>query len=392
MQCKFCKKTLSSKSALHAHQKYTQYCLRIQGKSVKGQFQCKICKKTFVRKSVMENHSCNRSTIQKLLEQSQKRVVETEKENQFLTTQLESTLAQLKDLQERYDKLSMAAVKRPTTETIIEIEPEMSSSEEPDSDSENEETKYELVPLNVGKDFQIEYREKDGYIDVTNLCRAGGKKINDWKRLNKTEAFFQALSSTTGIPVVELIQMETGGNGKRHTWVHPLVAINIAQWISPRFDVKVSGWVYEAMMTGKVDITNTTSYKRLVEENKGQKFQIKHLTKKYVRRQTRKVIKERNVIYILTTKLMKKDRRYIMGKATNLTNRLSTYNKSDEHQVVYYQKCNDERQMNITEQLVFQKLESHREQANRERFILPIDKDSTFFIDVVKQCIAFVQN
>ena len=28
---------------------------------------------------------------------------------------------------------------------------------------------------------------------------------------------------------------------------------------------------------------------------------------------------------------MKKERRYILGKAENLTNRLSVYNKSDEH-------------------------------------------------------------
>jgi len=48
--------------------------------------------------------------------------------------------------------------------------------------------------------------------------------------------------------------------------VHPHVAINIAQWNSLAFDVKVSGWVYEIMMTGKVDITNTTSFKKLQEE------------------------------------------------------------------------------------------------------------------------------
>ena len=45
---------------------------------------------------------------------------------------------------------------------------------------------------------------------------------------------------------------------------------------------------------------------------------------------------------------MKKDRVYILGKATNLTNRLSTYNKSDEHEVVYYQGCGDEETMSIS--------------------------------------------
>jgi hypothetical protein len=49
------------------------------------------------------------------------------------------------------------------------------------------------------------------------------------------------------------IKHKTGYGSEQGTWVHPQVAINIAQWISPQFDVKVSGWVYEIMMTGKVD-------------------------------------------------------------------------------------------------------------------------------------------
>jgi hypothetical protein len=38
---------------------------------------------------------------------------------------------------------------------------------------------------------------------------------------------------------------------------------------------------------------------------------------------------------------MKKDRIYILGKATDLTSRLFTYNKSDKHEVVYFQECGD---------------------------------------------------
>jgi hypothetical protein len=48
--------------------------------------------------------------------------------------------------------------------------------------------------------------------------------------------------------------MNTGGNGERRAWVHPQVAINIAQWISPEFDVKVSAWIYELILTGKVEV------------------------------------------------------------------------------------------------------------------------------------------
>ena len=105
---------------------------------------------------------------------------------------------------------------------------------------------------------------------------------------------------------------------------------------------------------------------------------IKKLTDKYVKKRERKQYPEQNVIYILTTHSLKKDRRYILGKATNLTNRLSTYNKSDEHEVIYYQSCGEKDDMSMVEPMVFKKLEDHREQANRERFVLPENKDIIF--------------
>ena len=90
-------------------------------------------------------------------------------------------------------------------------------------------------------DYHLLYRKKDGFVDVTNLCKAGGKKYNDWNRLEKTQAFLRVLSGSAGIPADLLIQSVTGGNCKNQgTWVHPQVAINIAQWISPEFDVQVS--------------------------------------------------------------------------------------------------------------------------------------------------------
>jgi hypothetical protein len=191
--------------------------------------------------------------------------------------------------------------------------------------------------------------------------------------LEKTKTFLRVLSSSVLISTDELIKYNSGSIHERATWVHPQVAINISQWISPQFDVNVSGWVYEIMMTGKVDITNTTSFKQLQKDNKDQKIKIQYLTKKYVKAQPRVQYEEMNVVYILTTKSMKKERRYVLGKATNLTSRLSVYNKSDEHEVVYYASCEDENTMGCVENMVFQYLKDYREQANRERFVLPED-------------------
>ena len=79
-----------------------------------------------------------------------------------------------------------------------------------------------------------------------------------------------------------------------------------------------------------------------------------------------------------------------MGKATNLTNRLSTYNKTDEHEVIYYQSCKTKEDLAIIEKMIFRKLEPYREQANRERFVLPEGESVSLFINTIKKSIEFL--
>lgn len=97
----------------------------------------------------------------------------------------------------------------------------------------------------------ITLRSKDGYFNATAMCKAAGKKWNDYARLGATQAFAAELAAATGIPATELIQSLAGGQPDlQGTWVHPQVAINLAQWLSPKFAVKVSEWIY-AWMTGR---------------------------------------------------------------------------------------------------------------------------------------------
>jgi hypothetical protein len=49
-----------------------------------------------------------------------------------------------------------------------------------------------------------------------------------------------------GIPITELVQSIRGGTPElQGTWVHPQVAIALAQWLSPEFAVKVTKWERE---------------------------------------------------------------------------------------------------------------------------------------------------
>ena len=259
-------------------------------------------------------------------------------------------------------------------------------------------TKYKDVPEEVVKkdfqslklkdNYQLEYRETDGYINITNLCKAGGKEFKSWNRIDKTKRFLEVLSSTVRILTVELLKQEQGGNGERHTWAHPQVAINIAQWISPEFDVLVSKWVYEIMLTGKVDIRDnktTQELDQMNKENKLLKNRVKLLESKVLQKQPRETFENgKNVIYIVTTEYKEAQGHYKIGKAKDLKERMSVYNTSDKHEVIFYTNCRNKKSMDLLEQLIHMKLEDKRIEPNKEWFLS--EEDAEDFIKTIEEC------
>jgi hypothetical protein len=113
----------------------------------------------------------------------------------------------------------------------------------------NHQYSLSLISHTVDKSV-IEQRASDGYINATAMCKAAGKQMNDYTRLDTTKAFLQELSSDTGIPVSQLIQVLKEGWKGQGTWAHPQVSTHLAQWLSPKFAVQVSKWVHE-WLSGK---------------------------------------------------------------------------------------------------------------------------------------------
>jgi hypothetical protein len=93
----------------------------------------------------------------------------------------------------------------------------------------------------------VEQRADDGYINATALCQAAGKRWHNYVRNETTGHFLRALDAKTQIRVSELIQEVRSAAGTAATWVHPKVAIHLAQWLSADFAVQVTEWVYEWM-------------------------------------------------------------------------------------------------------------------------------------------------
>ena len=96
------------------------------------------------------------------------------------------------------------------------------------------------------KNQLVHQRPIDGYINATAMCKAAGKRFETYNQNDSTRAFLGALEAEVGIPRSQLVQSIGGDRPElQGTWVHPQVAINLAQWLSPKFAVQVSRWVFE---------------------------------------------------------------------------------------------------------------------------------------------------
>jgi hypothetical protein len=75
--------------------------------------------------------------------------------------------------------------------------------------------------------------------------------MNHYNSNATTLEFLAELERSAGIPAnLLIVAVTTGPNENRGTWVHPKVAINLAQWCSPKFAVAVSKWV-RGWLTGE---------------------------------------------------------------------------------------------------------------------------------------------
>jgi KilA-N domain len=95
--------------------------------------------------------------------------------------------------------------------------------------------------------IEIGQRPIDGYCNATAMCRAYQKEFWDWQDLPDVNRHLVAISKETDLlvqspenPGIGLIQIRRGRYGG--TWVHPLVAVELARWLDPDFGVRVNRW------------------------------------------------------------------------------------------------------------------------------------------------------
>ena len=98
----------------------------------------------------------------------------------------------------------------------------------------------------------IEVDPVTSMVNATQMCRAGGKLYANYSSTAEMTEFVQTLSLNIGIPIFDLVRTKPGHNGG--TMVHRRVAMYLAQRISPLFNVQVTGYLDELLLTGRVEL------------------------------------------------------------------------------------------------------------------------------------------
>jgi len=396
MNCEFCQRQFSTKGILVSHQKSAKYCLELQNKNNEN-FPCNFCSKKFTSRFNLNEHftTCKKKQNEEIeiklkneytsqIDVLKEKIIILESNYQIKIEEKDKIIQKLEKKLEKFEnavisnKHSTFDENKDNHNIPIPLSEKITSVviEEIDNDLE-----YSNISLN---NVVISSRPIDHYVNATQLCQAGGKFFKDWFRLESTKELINELASDGKILPSGLVETKRGGNNKSEqgSWIHPDLSIQLAQWISPKFAIQVSKWIRTLFGEGSVEIDRS-----LLREKD---HRIKQLESVCLSKQRRVEYPERNVIYMLTTDDHILRRTYIIGKAKNLTNRLGTYNKTCDHRVIHYRECKNEDDMTTAETIILNKLKDYREQANRDRFILPEDKEVSFFTNIIDQCIEFV--
>lgn len=103
----------------------------------------------------------------------------------------------------------------------------------------------------------------DGYINATALFEASNKDFNTWK--NFSTPFLNCLSKQMNEPIAS-------NDGKaliyckdNIMWVHYRIALNIASWVSPEFDVLVGGQIHKNLLMDAIYKNSMSSTNELIQ-------------------------------------------------------------------------------------------------------------------------------
>ena len=92
-----------------------------------------------------------------------------------------------------------------------------------------------MADFNVTALLETTKRDSDDYVNATVWCQKFGKLWNEFQRLPASQKYIKATCEKLDAGKSRIIETKRGKNSV--TFVHPLVAIELARWLSPEFSL-----------------------------------------------------------------------------------------------------------------------------------------------------------
>jgi len=115
--------------------------------------------------------------------------------------------------------------------------------------------------------FDISQKSKSEYLSATDIVKAGNAyrlsnggtlyPLKDYWKKESTKEFIATIEREFG----QKVKVTARGRGQ-HTWVHPILAIDIALDIDPMLKLEVYKWMYDLLLKYRND--SGDSYKKMV--------------------------------------------------------------------------------------------------------------------------------
>lgn len=101
--------------------------------------------------------------------------------------------------------------------------------------------------------FDVLQRTKDGMFNATSLMKQWNEQTGERRspeeflRRKSTQEFIEAIIETKNLNTRNVV-IKSKGRYSEGTWVHPLLFIDFAMWINPKFKVQVLDFVHDQLI------------------------------------------------------------------------------------------------------------------------------------------------
>lgn len=112
--------------------------------------------------------------------------------------------------------------------------------------------------ISVRQDTKTSFFNANDLLEMYNKREKSSKAIDAYFRNDSTKRYVEALMQQEDLNTVNsgelenpIISTKRGKNGG--TWMHPYLFIDFAMWLSPEFKVKVVKWVYDNLISLRIE-------------------------------------------------------------------------------------------------------------------------------------------